>query len=359
MALTASTQAASRGETPLLAAMNIRKYFPVREGVFSRTVAHVHAVDDVSLEISKGTTLGVVGESGCGKTTLGRTLLRLTEPSAGKIVYAGRDITRIRGHELRSLRQKMQIVFQDPQSSLNPRLTIRRIVGEPMRFAAGMSRSAADARVGELLERVGLQKSHADRYPHEFSGGQRQRIGIARALAPNPDFIVLDEPTSALDVSVQAQILNLLLRLQKELGLTYLFISHDLSVVRHMCEEIAVMYLGKIVERGPTDDVFAHPEHPYTQALFSAVPVPDPDHPPHRIVLKGDVPSPVRPPSGCRFHPRCPSARPDCAQVEPLLTSKGTNLAACFYPGPVPGDAARGRNSRPPNSPTLAAQPKR
>jgi oligopeptide/dipeptide ABC transporter ATP-binding protein len=311
-------------------------------------LANVHAVDGVDLRIPRGTTVGVVGESGCGKTTLGRTVLRLTEPTGGSVHYRGKDITHVHGGDLRVLRANMQIVFQDPQSSLNPRMRVREIIREPMRFAAGLSKDKANERVTELLETVGLQAAHADRYPHEFSGGQRQRIGVARALGPRPEFIVLDEPTSALDVSVQAQILNLLRRLQREFNLTYLFISHDLSVIRHMCDEVAVMYLGKIVEQGPADAIFAAPQHPYTQALFSAVPVPDPETRAKRIILKGDVPSPVNPPSGCRFHPRCPSARPDCAQVEPLLTSKGNTDAACFYPGPIPGDAARGQNSRPP-----------
>jgi oligopeptide transport system ATP-binding protein len=332
--LAMATATGTRGEV-LVEVRGLKKHFPVRGGVFGRALAQVHAVDGVDFAVRRGQTLGLVGESGCGKTTVGRTVVRLTEPTEGQILYRGDDITRLRGGALRGLRRKIQIVFQDPMSSLNPRMTIRQVLREPLRFAAGVPRGETDARILALLERVGLKPNHADRYPHEFSGGQRQRIGIARALAVDPEFVVLDEPTSALDVSVQAQILNLLRQLQRELGLTYLFISHDLSVIRHMCDEVAVMYLGKIAETGPVAKIFANPQHPYTQALFSAVPIPDPDARAKRILLAGDVPSPVNPPQACRFHPRCPRAQPKCAEVPPPLEEKEPQqYAACHYPGP-------------------------
>ena len=319
----------------LMEARDLQKHFPVRGGVLNRAKAFVRAVDGVSFAVREGTTLGLVGESGCGKTTVGRTLLRLTDPTGGSILYRGRDITRLRGGDLRALRSKVQIVFQDPMSSLNPRMTVRDILSEPLRFAAGKGRREAADLVVDILDRVGLKANHADRYPHEFSGGQRQRIGIARALATNPEFIVLDEPTSALDVSVQAQVLNLLRRLQSEMGLTYLFISHDLSVIRHMCDEVAVMYLGRIAEKAPVSDLFQAPQHPYTQALLSAVPLPDPDRKAKRILLTGDVPSPVNPPNACRFHPRCPRAQANCAvDTPPLEEKRPLQLAACHYPGP-------------------------
>ncbi|MBI4393076.1 MAG: dipeptide ABC transporter ATP-binding protein [Euryarchaeota archaeon] len=318
----------------LLEVDGLRKEFPVRRSMLGASAASVKAVDGVSFKVERGKTLGLVGESGCGKTTVGRTVLRLAEPTAGRILYDGADVTTVRGRELRRIRRRLQIVFQDPMSSLDPRMTIRDTLAEPMHFAAGLTRHEIEERVPELLRKVGLNRDHADRYPHEFSGGQRQRIGIARALATGPEFIVLDEPTSALDVSVQAQILNLLRELQAELHLTYLFISHDLSVIRHMADDVAVMYLGKIVELGPVETTFEDPQHPYTQALFSAVPVPDPERRAGRIILKGDVPSPMDPPRGCRFHPRCPRARPDCALSEPELEEKAIGQrAACFYPG--------------------------
>jgi oligopeptide/dipeptide ABC transporter ATP-binding protein len=291
-------------------------------------------VDGVSFAIARGRTLGLVGESGCGKTTVGRAILRLIEPTSGSIRFLGQEIATLPRRRLRALRPKMQIVFQDPMSSLNPRMTVRQILAEPLRLN-GWGRREAGARVVELLETVGLSAEQADRFPHEFSGGQRQRIGVARALALNPDLIVLDEPTSALDVSVQAQVLNLLRRLQRERGLTYLFISHDLSVVRHLCDEVAVMYLGRIVETGPVEKVFADPQHPYTQALLSAVPIPDPEVRAKRIILTGDVPSPVHPPPACRFHPRCPRAQQVCREIDPPLEEKRPGqLAACHFPGP-------------------------
>ena len=324
----------ARGDV-VIEARDLKKHFPVRGGVLNRARAFVRAVDGLSFAAHEGRTLGLVGESGCGKTTVGRTLLRLTDATDGRILYRGKDITHLKGSALRSLRSKIQIVFQDPMSSLNPRMTVRNILTEPLRFAAGKRRKEADDQVVDILERVGLKANHADRYPHEFSGGQRQRVGIARALATDPEFIVLDEPTSALDVSVQAQVLNLLRKLQDEMGLTYLFISHDLSVIRHMCDEVAVMYLGKIVEHAPVAELFSAPQHPYTQALLSAVPLPDPDRKATRIILTGDVPSPVNPPRACRFHPRCPRAQANCATDEPPLEPKRPlHLAACHYPGP-------------------------
>jgi len=290
----------------LLDVRNLKKYFPVKKGVLQRTVAHVQAVDGVDLSIRRGGCLGLVGESGCGKTTTGRVILRLIEPDAGHIVFDGTEITTLPPERMRQLRRDMQIVFQDPFSSLNPRFTVGGIVSEGLKvFERGAGRAAIRERVAELLRTVGLSPDAASRYPHEFSGGQRQRIGIARALALNPKFIVCDEPVSALDVSIQAQVINLLQELQERFGITYLFIAHDLSVVRHISDEIAVMYLGWIVERGPADAVCDEPLHPYTRALLSAVPVPDPGAARARILLEGDVPTPVDPPPGCRFCPRC------------------------------------------------------
>jgi len=308
----------------------LKKYFPIKGGVLSRAVGYVRAVDGVNFCIEEGETLGLVGESGCGKTTVGRTILRLIEPTEGEIYFDGQDLMKLDEKRMREIRRKMQIVFQDPFASLNPRMTVKRIVGEPLVINHLAKGAKLNRRVLALLERVGLKPEHMNRYPHEFSGGQRQRIGIARALALNPKFIVLDEPTSALDVSVQAQALNLLEDLQQEMGLTYLFVSHDLSVIKHVSDHVAVMYVGKLVETGPIQEVFRHPMNPYTKALFSAVPIPDPERKRKRIILTGDVPSPINPPSGCRFHPRCPQAMPKCKEKEPPLVDMGNgHCVAC------------------------------
>jgi len=303
----------------LLEVSDLKKHFPIRGGVLGRTVGYVYAVDGVSFKIGKGETVGLVGESGCGKTTVGRCILRLIEPTSGEIRFEGTDITEIDDRQMTKLRPKMQIVFQDPYASLNPRMTIKDIVGEPLLVNGIAKGLELRRRVLELLLMVGLTEDHMNRFPHEFSGGQRQRIGVARALSLNPEFIVLDEPTSSLDVSVQAQTLNMLQDLQSKLGLTYLFISHNLSVIKHMSDRIAVMYLGKIVEIASKAELFRSQLHPYTQALFAAIPIPDPEISRERIVLGGDVPSPVNPPSGCRFHPRCPKMIPICKEEEPQL----------------------------------------
>jgi len=302
---------------PLLEIKNLKTHFPIHAGIIRRQVGAVKAVDDVSLTINEGETVGLVGESGCGKTTLGRTILRLIEPTAGNIVFDGQDITRTNGSHLKSFRRKAQMIFQDPYGSLNPRMTVGNIVGEAIKIHSLLPKKDIPARVAELLKAVGLDPSHATRYPHEFSGGQRQRIGIARALAVEPKFIVCDEPVSALDVSIQAQIINLLQELQEKLGLTYLFIAHDLSVVEHISDRVLVMYLGKVVESSPAKELYANPLHPYTQALISAVPMIDPATKRKRILLPGDVPSPINPPSGCPFHPRCPIAIEKCKTVVP------------------------------------------
>jgi len=301
----------------LLEVRDLVKHFPIRKGFWSRTVGAVKAVDGVSFAIASGEVLGLVGESGCGKTTTGRCILRLLEPTSGDVVFEGRDITTIDRRGLRRLRREMQIIFQDPYSSLNPRLTVGSMLAEALRIHRIAEGKAARERIDELLEVVGLYPSHAGRYPHEFSGGQRQRIGIARALSVNPRFIVCDEPVSALDVSVQAQVINLLRDLQDEFDLTYLFIAHDLAVVEHISDRVAVMYLGKLVEMTSSEELYRNPLHPYTRALLAAIPLPEPGGGRERIELEGDVPSPANPPSGCPFHPRCPIATAECAEIVP------------------------------------------
>ena len=319
---------------PLLRVENLVKRFPIRSGVLSRVTDNVHAVDGVSLHIDAGETLGLVGESGCGKSTTGRCILRLIEPSAGEIWFEGRNVTRLDKTAQRALTRDMQIIFQDPFASLDPRMNVGRIVGEAL-VIHRLARTARERqdRVVQLLETVGLHPDHMRRFPHEFSGGQRQRIGIARALAVNPKLIICDEPVSALDVSIQAQVINLLEDLQQQLNLTYLFIAHDLSVVEHISRRVAVMYLGRIVEIAPARALYATPKHPYTEALLSAVPIPDPTVQRKRIVLKGDVPNPINPPAGCHFHPRCPRAEARCRSEAPVLRALGPGqLVACHFP---------------------------
>jgi len=323
-------------EKILLQVKNLKKYFPIRNGLFSKEIGSIKAVDDVSFNIIKGETLGLVGESGCGKTTVGRTILRLLEPTSGSIIYDGKDISEYSRRQLRPLRPKMQIIFQDPYSSLNPRMTVGSMLSEAIRVHNIVPSNEVEKEVHRLLDVVGLPKTHSIRYPHEFSGGQRQRIGIARALSVRPELIVCDEAVSALDVSIQAQVINLLKDLQREYNLTYLFIAHDLSVVEYISDRVAVMYLGKIVEIADSKKIYADTLHPYTKALMSAVPIPDPDKKSERIVLSGDVPSPANPPGGCTFHPRCPQANEtgelisECSIKNPFLDEKQpSHFASC------------------------------
>jgi oligopeptide/dipeptide ABC transporter ATP-binding protein len=324
-------------QDPLLRIEGVKKHFPITRGIIlQKKIGQVHAVDGVDLEIYPGETVGLVGETGCGKSTLARVVMRLYDPTDGRIFFDGQDITRIKGGRLRELRREMQMIFQDPFASLNPRKTVGSIIGEPFRLHKTVPRNQVRDKVRELMELVGLNPEHYNRFPHEFSGGQRQRIGVARSLALRPRLIVCDEPVSALDVSIQAQVLNLLEDLQAEFNLTYLFIAHDLSVVRHVSDRVAVMYLGRIVEMAPGDVLYRNPKHPYTGALLSAVPVPDPDlaAKKKRIILEGDVPSPIDPPSGCRFHPRCPRAQfPVCKDRDPALEPfHEGQVAACHFP---------------------------
>lgn len=325
------TIASTNGKKDLIQVKNLVKYFPVRGGLMQRVVAWVQAVDDVSFTVREGETLGLVGESGCGKTTVGRTMLRLTEPTAGEVLYEGTDIFKLRGNDLKKMRRNMQIIFQDPYASLDPRMPIGESISEGLKIHNIGTPKERFEIVIENLRKVGLEDYHARRYPHEFSGGQRQRIGIARALALRPKFIICDEPVSALDVSIQSQVLNILNDLQQEFGLTYLFIAHNLSVVEHISHRVSVMYLGKMVEMASREELFRNPLHPYTQALMSAIPIPDPSLKRERIILPGDVPSPLNPPSGCRFHPRCPVAMEHCAAEEPpFIEVSPDHWVACW-----------------------------
>ena len=320
----------------LLEVKNLTKHFPIKGGLFSKNLGAVKAVTDVSLAVKKGETVGLVGESGCGKSTLGRCMIRLLEPTSGQILFDGQDITQLSGASLRALRRRMQIIFQDPYASLNPRMTVASIISEPLEIhKLGATRKDRLDRVCQLLELVGLRREALNRYPHEFSGGQRQRIGIARALAVEPQLIVCDEPVSALDVSVQAQVINLLMDLQQKLGLTYVFIAHDLKVVEHISQRVAVMYLGRIVELADSTELYRNPKHPYTQALLSAIPVPRVGHKRERILLQGDIPSPVNPPKGCSFHTRCPIQEPMCREREPSLkTCSAAHEVRCLKVSP-------------------------
>ena len=339
-----ATSARPPTEPPLLQVDDLRTWFPLRAGVFGKTVGHVQAVDGVSFSLQRGKTLGLVGESGCGKTTVARTVLRLIPATSGRVVFDGVDVLSLGRYEMRQLRRRIQIIFQDPVGSLNPRMTVAQIVGETLRVHGLASRSEWRDRVAELLRKVGLPAEAMNRYPHEFSGGQRQRIGIARALALSPDLIVCDEPVSALDVSIQSQILNLLQDLQDEMHLSYLFIAHNLAVVEHFCDDVAVMYLGKIVEQASSDALYADPRHPYTQALLMAVPEPDPTRRMKRAVLPGEVPSPINPPAGCVFSPRCPFATEQCRQVRPELRplpGDPDHLVACHYAEQMRPDSLR------------------
>lgn len=314
----------------LLEVKGVKKYFPITGGVFQKVVGNVKAVDGVDMYIKRGETLGLVGESGCGKSTLGRVILRLLDATEGAINYGGKDVLKLKKEEMREMRKKMQIIFQDPYASLNPRMTVGDIIGEPMDIFGLASGHAKEEKVLDLLHIVGLGTQHIRRYPHEFSGGQRQRVGIARALAVDPELIICDEPVSALDVSVRSQVLNLMQELQQKFGLTYLFISHDLSVVKHISDRVSVMYLGKVVEIAEKNELYDKPLHPYTRALLSAIPIPDPEVKRERIILEGDVPSPVNPPSGCHFHTRCKYAKPECSKVEPKLKDVGgEHFVAC------------------------------
>ena len=318
----------------ILRVKDLKKHFPIRGGVFSRTRARVLAVDGVSFSVKRGETIGLVGESGCGKTTTGRVILRLIEPTAGQVVFDGKDVFSLEKEAVRRLRRDMTIIFQDPYLSLNPRMTVSKIVGEPIKnYGLTRSKQETEERVAHLLERVGLRPEHLRRYPHEFSGGQRQRIGIARALSLNPKLIIADEPVSALDVSIQAQVLNLLVELQKEFELTYLFIAHDLRVVEYVSDRVVVMYLGKIMEFADGKALYRRPRHPYTEALLAAAPMPDPKKKKERIILEGDVPSPINPPSGCPFHPRCPYRQNDCeAEIPQYREIEPTHMIACHHP---------------------------
>lgn len=318
---------------PLLRVEGLKKYFPIRKGILSQVSGHVKAVDDVSFYVNEGETLGIVGESGCGKSTTGRMLMRLLEPTEGKVVFNGKDLTSITNDEMRKARREIQMVFQDPYASLNPRHTIEKILEEPLIVHGLGDSKTRKKKVYEFLEIVGLSRYHGKRYPHQFSGGQRQRIGIARALMTNPKLIIADEPVSALDVSIQAQVLNLMQDLQKELKLTYIFIAHDLGVVRHISDRVGVMYLGKMVELGGSESLYAKPLHPYTQALLSAVPVPDPNFEREQVIITGDIPSPSNPPSGCTFHTRCPFKMDVCTQVVPQLQEiePGHSVACHLY----------------------------